>query len=69
MPKDRFVVYGCRPEDEIFTEIHTDDFESAVSIAMVNTSHGYTARIWDNERQVFIRQRVIERAIEFYGKR
>jgi hypothetical protein len=64
----RFIVFGCRPEDELLIELHTNHFKEACMLAMVNTTANYHARIWDCDRKRFIKQRVIDRAIEFYGK-
>jgi galactokinase/mevalonate kinase-like predicted kinase len=70
MMATRFVVYGVHKDDkDTFVENHTDDFKEALMLADIQRSADYVSRIWDHERKKFISQRVIDRAIEFYGKR
>ena len=64
-PKARFVVFGCRPEDQLLVENHTDDFDEAVGYWCSTTIADYTARVWDNEDKRFIRLPVLIMAAQF----
>lgn len=63
----RFVVFGCRPQDTLLVEVHTDDFSNAAMLSLINSTSDFKARIWDDYQKGFVKQKVIDEAIKFYS--
>jgi hypothetical protein len=66
--KTRFIVFGCRPDDTLLVENHTDDFDNALMYADVMSTSDYKARIFDREKSKFVDQHVIDLAIRYMGQ-
>ena len=61
----RFIVFGCRPSDDLLVELHTNEFTDAVVMQSVYSGEDFKARIFDNEEQRFIKPAVIDHAAQF----
>jgi len=61
----RFIVFGCRPSDDLLVELHTDDFQHAITMQSLYSCENYKARIFDNVERAFIKPEVIGHAVQF----
>ena len=62
----RFIVFGCRPSDDLLVELHTDKFTDAVVMqSVLYSGEDFQSRIFDNEKQQFIKPAVIDHAAQF----
>ena len=63
--KARFIVFGCRTEDTLLVENHTDDFDAALGYYDVTSTADFKARIFDQSQGKLIDQHVIDLAAKF----
>jgi hypothetical protein len=63
----RFIVFGVNPADDLLVENAAVDFEVACAYYMATTTAEFKARVWDNVRNKFLNQKVVEYGIVYYG--
>jgi hypothetical protein len=67
---ERFIVYGVSPDDkDTFVEIRTNVFTHACVLADLTSAAGYKARIWDNEKQGYVLQVIIDLVLKAMEKK